>query len=89
MEIEYIYHNPKEDEQLIEELKRQKKADTIGCLFSGLVLLLGLFIFLTILPFLLTFILYLIVFTAIMLVYKVYLESHVLNFIQKHNLRRR
>ena len=89
MEIEYIYHNPKEEELVIEEIKRQQKEDTIGCLFSGLILLLGLAIFLIMLPFLLTFILYLIVFTSIVLVYKLYLESHVLNFIQKHNLRRK
>lgn len=89
MEIEYIYHSPKEDELIIEEMKRQRKADSIGCLFMGLIFLLGLFIFLTILPFLLTFLFYLIVFTAIMLIYKLYLESYVLNFIQKHNLRRK
>lgn len=89
MEIEYIYHNPKEEELIISEIKRQRKEDTIGCLFSGLILLSGLAVFLIMLPFLLTFILYLIVLTSVVLVYKLYLESHVLNFIQKHNLRRK
>ena len=89
MEIEYIYHTPEQEEDLIiAQIERQKKADTIGCLFSGLFLLCTLFIFLTILPFLLTVVLYLIVITAIMLIYKLYLERHVLNFMQKHNLRR-
>ena len=82
MEIK-IYHEPVDD-----FLKRQRNENTIGCLFSGLILLLSLFIFLTILPFLLTFLLYLIVFMAIILVYKMYLERHILNFMQKHNLRR-
>ena len=77
-----IYHEP------IDDLKNQRNTDTIGCLFSGLILLLSLFIFLIILPFLLTFLFYLIVFVAIILVYKLYLERHVLNFMQKHNLRR-
>lgn len=89
MEIEYIYHTPEEEELIIKEIKNQQKADTIGCLFSSLILFLGLSLFLIMLPFLLTILLYLIVLTVIMLVYKMYFERHVLNFIQKHNLRRR
>lgn len=67
---------------------RANKEDTIGCLLTGLFLLVCLFIFLSVLPFLLILLGWLIVILALITIYKMYFEQAVLNFIQKHNLRR-
>ena len=82
MEIEYIYPNPN-DNDIEKQLKQMKKESTLGCLIMGLVLLGGLFIFLTILPILLVVIGYSILFLSIYIVYKAYLEDYVLSFINK------
>jgi len=82
MEIEYIYPNS-DDKDIEKQLKQMKKESTLGCLIMGLVLLGGLFIFLTILPILLVVIGYSILFLSIYIVYKAYLEDYILSFIDK------
>lgn len=88
MEIEYIYHNKDEEQDIEQQIRRIKQENTIGCLFSTLILLAVLFVALLLLPFFITIIGYTIIVLSIYLGYKMYLERHVLNFIQKHNLRR-
>ena len=88
MSSKYIYHNSKNTDPEIEiTFQKLEKENTIGCLIFSIVMLSLLFIFLTILPFLLTVIEFLIIILACITIYKVYLERHVLNFIQKHHLR--
>ena len=89
MKIEYIYRNSKEDQHDVEMAIRQiERENTIGCLITSLIMLSILFVFLALLPFFLTLLGYIILVLACITIYKAYLERHVLNFIQKHNLRR-
>lgn len=90
MKIEYIYTPKKDEQQDAEIIFRQiEKENTIGCLITSLVMLCLLFIFIALLPVFLTILGYLIIVLACITIYKAYLEQFVLNFIQKHNLRRK
>ncbi len=82
MEIEYIYPNS-DDNDIEKQLKQMKKESTLGCLIMGLVLLGGLFIFLTILPIVLVVLGYSILFLSVYIIYKAYLEDYILSFINK------
>lgn len=89
MEIEYIYHTSEDEDREVENtIRRIERENTIGCLVSGFVMLCLLFVFLYLLPFFLILLGISIITIACIIVYKAYLEQHVLNFIQKHNLRR-
>ena len=89
MEIEYIYHTSEDEDREVEKtIRRIERENTIGCLISGLVMLCLLFVFLYLLPFFLILIGISIITIACIIFYKAYLEQFVLNFIQKHNLRR-
>ena len=88
MKIEYLPPE-KEDEILNETLKQAQKEEALGCLLMGLFMLIMLFTFLAMLPVLLIILGAIITCTALYLAYKIWLERHVLNFIQKHNLRRK
>lgn len=89
MKIEYIYHTNENPKDITEELRKIERANTIGCLITGLVMLCMLFAFLYLLPFILIVLGFIIIGVGLLTIYKVYLERHVLNFIQKHNLRRK
>ena len=65
-----------------------EREETIGCLLTGLVLLVMVYLFLAMLPFLLVFLGIMIIALASYIVYKLYLESYVLNYIQKRNMRK-
>ena len=82
MEIEYIYSNH-DDHDFNKQIKQMQKENTIGCLVLGLLLLGGLFIFLTMLPIILIVIGYSILFLSVYILYKAYLEDHVISFINK------
>ncbi len=82
MEIEYIYPDP-DDKDFNKQIKQMHKQNMIGCLILGLVLLGGLFIFLTMLPIILIVIGYSILFLSIYIVYKAYLEEFVIKIINK------
>ena len=88
MEIEYIYNNDNDDKELEKEINRLKKQSTLSGLITILTALVLLFIFLALLPFILVILGYSILGLGIYILYKAYLEQHILNFIQKHNLRR-
>lgn len=79
MEIEYIYAARNDDKQR----KHLEKQNTLGCLVSLLFLLVGLFIFLALLPLLLVVLGYAILFLGIYTIYKAFLEDFVLNLIKK------
>ena len=82
MEIEYIYPD-NNDKQREEQMRRLERENTIGCLVMGLFLLIGAFVFLSLLPFFLIVLGYSILGLGIYIIYKAYLEDTVLNFIQK------
>ncbi len=82
MEIEYIYPDP-DDKDFNKQIKQMQKENTIGCLVLGLVVLGGLFLFLTMLPVILIVLGYSIIFLSIYIVYKAYLEDFVLRLIDK------
>ena len=88
MPKEYIYESKNSDHDFEITFQQLERENTIGCLISGMVMLCLLFIFFALLPFFLTIIGVFIIVLACITIYKVYLEQHVLNFIQKHNLRR-
>lgn len=88
MKIDYIYRADNENGITEEELKRMEREETIGCLLTGLVLLVMVYLFLAMLPFLLVFLGIMIVALAGYIFYKLYLESYVLNYIQKRNMRK-
>ena len=87
MKIE-IYRATENEQDFAKEIKRLQRENLLGCLMAGLILLIGLYIILALLPFLLVFIGVMIVVTGVIVVYKLYCESFVLNFIQKMNMRR-
>jgi len=87
MKIEYIYHN-NDDEDIQKQLRQIRKENTIGCLMMTLFLLITLFVILSLLPVLLIIIGWSIVFIGCYVIYKIYLESAVLNFIQKMKMRK-
>ena len=89
MKIDYIYRADNENGITEEELKRMEREETIGCLLTGLVLLVMVYLFLAMLPFLLVFLGIMIIALAGYIVYKLYLESYVLNYIQKRNMRKK
>ena len=89
MKIDYIYRADNENGITEEELKRMEREETIGCLLTGLVLLVMVYLFLAMLPFLLVFLGIMIVALAGYIFYKLYLESYVLNYIQKRNMRKK
>ena len=82
MVIEYIYPDP-DDKDFNKLIKQMQKENTIGCLVLGLVVLGGLFLFLTMLPVILIVLGYSIIFLSIYIVYKAYLEDFVLRLIDK------
>jgi len=88
MKIDYIYRADNENGITEEELKRMEREETIGCLLTGLVLLVMVYLFLAMLPFLLVFLGIMIIALAGYIIYKLYLESYVLNYIQKRNMRK-
>lgn len=88
MEIEYIYPDPDDNKDIEAQIKKMQKENTLGCLVMGLFLLGGLFIFLTLLPVLLVILGYSILFLAVYIVYKAWIEDPVLNLIQKLKSRR-
>jgi len=88
MRIDYIYRADNENGVSEQELRRLEKEETIGCLVSGLVLLIMVYLFLAMLPFLLVILGGMIIALALYIVYKLYLESYVLNYIQKRNMRK-
>ena len=88
MEIEYIYPDPDDNRDIEAQIKKMQKENTLGCLIMGLFLLGGLFIFLTLLPVLLVILGYSILFLAVYIVNKAWIEDPVLNLIQKLKSRR-
>ena len=87
MKIE-IYRTTEDRQDFSDEIKRLQRENLLGCLTSGLVLLIGLYILLALLPFLLVFIGITIVCIGVIVIYKLYFESAVLNFIQKMRMKR-
>ena len=87
MKIE-IYQSYDKERDFSDEIKRLRRENLLGCLISGLVLLIGLYILLALLPFLLVFIGIMIVCIGVIVIYKMYCESFVLNFIQKMRMKR-
>lgn len=81
MEIEYIYPDPDDDKDVREQIRLMKKQDTLGCLTSLLVLFVVLFVFLTLLPFMLAVLGWSILFLGVYILYKAYLEEYIANFI--------
>lgn len=88
MKIEYIYPDPQEEEDIDKQIRRIQKENTAGCLISSLFLLISVFIVLTLLPVILLILGYAIVILGVYTIYKIYLETRVLNFIQKHRQNR-
>lgn len=88
MEIEYIYPDPDDNRDIEAQIKKMQRENTLGCLIMGLVLLGSLFIFLTLLPIILMILGYSIIFLAVYIVYKAWLEEPVLNLIQKLKSRK-
>ena len=82
MEIEYIYPDP-DDKDLKKQIKQMQKENTLGCLVLGLLILGGLFIFLTMLPVILIVLGYSILFLSIYILYKAYLEDFILSLIDR------
>lgn len=89
MEIEILPPEGDDNEKFYLALKEAERQETIGCLLVGLFMLVMIFAFLTMLPLLLVILGYAIIFTAVYLVYKMWLEQPLLNFIQKHHLRKK
>ena len=89
MEIEILPPEGKDREKFYQAIKEAERQETIGCLMMTLVMLIMGAVFLTLLPVMLVILGYAIAVTAIYLVYKLWLEAPILNFIQKHNLRKR
>ena len=88
MKIEYL--PPETDKEALKRaIHRAEKEETIGCLIMGLFMMVALFAFLAMLPILLIILGYVIIATLIYIAYKMWLEGPLLNFIQKHNLRRK
>jgi len=87
MEIEYIYPDSKDEKELASQIKRIKKENTINNLIGAITLLSIFFIFLALLPIILTIIGYTILILGFVVIYKMYLESPILNLLQKYNLR--
>ena len=87
MKIE-IYRSIDDREDFSDEIRRLRRENFLGCLSAGLVLLIGLYILLALLPFLLVFIGVMIICISVIVVYKIYCESFVLNFIQKMRMKR-
>ncbi len=84
MKIEYTYHKPKRRRR-----SRQKnQQNALGCFILALFLLCFLCILFALLPLILAILGWSILILGSYIIYKNYLESYVLNFIQKHNLRR-
>lgn len=81
MEIEYIYPDPNDDKKIREEIKQIKKQNTLGCLVSLLVIFIGGFVFLTLLPFILVVLGWSILFLGVYILYKAYVEEYVFKFI--------
>lgn len=81
MEIEYIYPDPDDDKDVREQIRLMKKQDTLGCLTSLLVLFVVLFVFLTLLPFMLAVLGWSILFLGVYILYKAYLEVYVMRLI--------
>ncbi|MBO5038937.1 MAG: hypothetical protein J6C85_05745 [Alphaproteobacteria bacterium] len=81
MEIEYIYPDPDDDKEVQEQIRLMKKQDTLGCLTSLLVLFVVLFVFLTLLPFMLAALGWSILFLSVYILYKAYLEVYVIRLI--------
>lgn len=88
MKIEYDFDTKRQNDAFEIELRRINRENTIGCLITGLFLLITLFVILALLPFLLIFVGWMIIFIAAVVIYKLYLESPLLNFIQKIKMRR-
>ena len=89
MEIDIIYPKPEDEKEFTDQLRRIKRENTLNTLIGLLTLLSIIFIFLLFLPILITIIGYTILIIGTVVLYKIYLERHVLNFIQKYNLRRK
>lgn len=89
MEIEILPPEGDDREKFYQALKEAERQETIGCLLVGLLMLVIAFAFLAMLPVLLVILGYAIIFTAIYLVYKMWLEQPLLNFIQKHHLKKK
>lgn len=89
MEIEILPPEGDDREKFYKAFKEAERQETIGCLMMSLVMLIMGSVFLTLLPVMLVILGYAILFTAIYLVYKMWLEVPILNFIQKHNLRKK
>jgi hypothetical protein len=89
MEIEILPPDNNDREKLYQAMKEAERQETIGCLLVGLLMLVMAFAFLAMLPVLLVILGYTIAFTAIYLVYKMWLEQPLLNFIQKHHLKKK
>ena len=81
MKIEYIYPDPDDDKDICRRIREFKKQNTLGCLVSLLTFLAVVFIFLTLLPFILAVLGWLILFLGIYVLYKAYLEEFVLELI--------
>ena len=88
MAYEYNHNSNDYNRDFEITIRQLEKENTIGCLISGIIMLCLLFIFFALLPFFLTVIGFLIIILVCITIYKAYLEHYVLNFIQKHNLRR-
>ena len=82
MKIEYIYPEPN-DEDFNKQIKQMHNQNMIGCLVLGLLLLGGLFIFLTMLPVILIVVGYSRLFLSVYIIYKAYLEDFVIRIIGK------
>lgn len=82
MEIEYIYPDPNDDKDIRKQIKEIERQNTLGCLTSLLVLFIVLFVFLSLLPFMLAVLGWSILFLSVYVLYKAYLEAYILNFIE-------
>ncbi|MBO5285112.1 MAG: hypothetical protein J6B00_04460 [Alphaproteobacteria bacterium] len=82
MEIEYIYPDPNDDKDIRKQIKAIERQNTLGCLTSLLVLFIVLFVFLSLLPFMLAVLGWSILFLSVYVLYKAYLEAYILNFIE-------
>ena len=89
MEIEVLPPEGDDEEKFYQAFKQAERQETIGCLVMVLFVLVMGFVFLSLLPVFLIILGYAIAFTALYLGYKLWLEQPLLNFIQKHHLRKK
>ena len=85
MEIEILPPEGEDKEKFYQAFKQAERQETVGCLVMGLMVSVFLFVFLSLLPVFLVMLGSIIAITTVYLIYKMWLETPILDFIEKHH----